>query len=118
MYLTIEMGESAFDPHITLFRLKGILDSMTVPELEIHFVEQFRSSRVRWIMDFEDLEYISSAGLKSFVGAVPELRDHGGDICFVNLPSQLGNIFKTKGVGELFKVFASEADAVRALQRV
>jgi anti-sigma B factor antagonist len=116
--IIVDLRASELDPGLSLFRLKGHLDSKTVGELEARFEQELKSSRVRWIMDCKNLEYISSAGLKSFVNALPGLKGQSGDMFFINLPPKLGKIFKVMGFMELFKIFTSEAEAAQAFQRV
>ena len=116
--LTVDVGASALDPGLALFRLKGHLDAQTVRELETRFDEQVRSSRVRWIVDLRELEYISSAGLGSFVGVLSELRAQGGDIFFIGLSPKMEKIFKVLGFTRIFKVFATEAEAAKAFKAV
>jgi anti-sigma B factor antagonist len=114
--LTINMAQSAHGAGIALFHLKGHLDAQTVRGLEGRFEEQISAARVRWIVDLAELEYISSAGLGSFIGVLSDLRGRGGDIFFVGLTPKLEKIFKMLGFTRIFKVFASEAEAARAFQ--
>jgi anti-sigma B factor antagonist len=114
--LTVDVGPSAHGSGLALFRLKGHLDAQTVRELEGRFDAQVKGSKVRWIVDLGELDYISSAGLGSFIGVLSELRAQGGDIFFVGLSPKLEKIFKVLGFTRIFKVFASEAEAARAFQ--
>jgi anti-sigma B factor antagonist len=115
--LEVEAKECALDRSLTLIRLSGHLDSKTVGELEARFDQQLKQGRVRWMADLGDLEYISSAGLKSFATVLPELRKQGGDLYFIGLQPHLAKIFKIMGFMELFKVFETEADAIYAYHR-
>ena len=114
--LSVDVGGSPLDPALALFRLKGHLDAQTVGELEQRFEEQVRGSRVRWIVDLSGLEYISSAGLGSFVGALSELRAQEGDIFFIGLTPKMEKIFKVLGFTRIFRIFPSEGEAVRAFK--
>lgn len=114
--LTIDVRDSASDASLALFRLKGHLDAQTVRELETRFEEQVKASRVRWIVDLSELEYISSAGLGSFVGVLSELRSQAGDIFFIGLSAKMEKIFKVLGFTRIFKVFANEAEASKAFK--
>jgi anti-sigma B factor antagonist len=116
--LSVDVGDSAHDAGIVLFRLKGHLDAQTVGTLEGRFEQLIRSSKVRWIVDLRALEYISSAGLGSFVGIVSELRARGGDIIFVGLTPKIEKIFKVLGFMRIFRLFQSETEAVRAFKGV
>jgi anti-sigma B factor antagonist len=114
--LSVDVGESAQDAGVVLFRLKGHLDAQTVRALEGRFEQEVRASRVRWVVDLNALEYISSAGLGSFVGVVSDLRARGGDIFFVGLTPKIEKIFKVLGFMRIFRSFQSETEAVRAFK--
>jgi anti-sigma B factor antagonist len=114
--LSVEVNESGLDPSVAVFRLEGHLDAQTVRELEARFEAQIRSAKVRWIVDLVNLEYISSAGLGSFVGVLSELRAQGGDIFFIGLSAKMEKIFKVLGFTRIFRLFSSEAEAVQAFK--
>jgi len=114
--LSIDVRDGVTDPTLALFKLKGHLDAQTVRELEARFEQQLKASRVRWVVDLQELEYISSAGLGSFVGVLSELRSQGGDIFFIGLSPKMEKIFKVLGFTRIFKVFATEAEAAKAFK--
>ena len=114
--LSIDVRESATDANLVLFKLTGHLDAQTVRELESRFEQQVKAARVRWIVDLAELEYISSAGLGSFVGVLSELRSQAGDIFFIGLSPKMEKIFKVLGFTRIFKVFATEAEASKAFK--
>lgn len=116
MDLSIATAPSALDKDVTRWSLKGHLDAVTVRELERGFDAQVKAGRVRWIVDLASLEYISSAGLGSFVGVLSELRSREGDIFFTGLTPKFEKIFKMLGFMRIFRVFASEAEAVAAFK--
>ena len=49
---------------IIIFKLNGNLNSNTSPELEDKIFEAIKNDSKNMILDFEDLDYISSAGLR------------------------------------------------------
>ncbi|HTB23201.1 MAG TPA: STAS domain-containing protein [bacterium] len=114
--LNIEVVDSAQNAEIVVFRLKGHLDAQTVRELEGSFTLQLQAARVRWIVDLGGLDYISSAGLGSFIGVLAELQAKGGNIFFIGMTPKIEKIFKMLGFMRIFKIFASEAEAVRAFK--
>jgi anti-sigma B factor antagonist len=114
--LTVKLRESETDASMAVFQLAGHLDAQTVRELEARFETQVKSGRVRWIVDLEKLDYISSAGLGSFVGVLSELRAQGGDIFFVGLSPKMEKIFKVLGFTRIFRVYATENEAMLAFK--
>jgi anti-sigma B factor antagonist len=115
--LHVTVLPSPADASVTVFRLQGHLDAQTVRQLETHYESETARARHKWIVDLSSLEYISSAGLGSFVGVLSELRSQGGDILFSGLSPKMMKIFKVLGFTRIFKVFDSEADALAAFLR-
>ena len=111
--LVVKVGICQADDSVTVFRLQGHLDAQTVRQLEEHFSSTTARSKCKWIVDLSQLEYISSAGLGSFVGVLSDLRSQGGDILFTGLSSKILKIFKVLGFTRIFRVFDSEAEALK-----
>jgi anti-sigma B factor antagonist len=112
--LTVNVQPSAVDATVTVFRLQGHLDAQTVRQLEGHYEAETSKAKYKWVVDLASLDYISSAGLGSFVGVLSELRSQGGDILFVGLSPKMLKIFKVLGFTRIFKVFDGEAEALKA----
>ncbi len=114
--LVIDINPSTADPSVLVFRLAGHLDAQTVRELEQHYEAQVKAAKFKWVVDLSKLEYISSAGLGSFVGVLSELRGQGGDILFIGLSAKMEKIFKVLGFTRIFRLFADEATALQAFK--
>jgi anti-sigma B factor antagonist len=112
--LNVNVAPCASDQSVTVFRLQGHLDAQTVRQLEGHYEAETARTKYKWVVDLGQLEYISSAGLGSFVGVLSELRSQGGDILFIGLSPKMLKIFKVLGFTRIFKVFDSEAEALKA----
>jgi anti-sigma B factor antagonist len=111
--LIVNVKSSVADAAVTVFKLQGHLDAQTVRELEGYYETETTRAKYKWIVDLGQLEYISSAGLGSFVGVLSELRSQGGDIFFVGLSPKMMKIFKVLGFTRIFKVYDGEAEALK-----
>jgi anti-sigma B factor antagonist len=114
--LIVNVSPSSADAAVTVFKLQGHLDAQTVRQLESHYEAETAKAKVRWVVDLASLDYISSAGLGSFVGVLSELRSQGGDILFVGLSPKMQKIFKVLGFTRIFRVFENEGDALKAFK--
>jgi anti-sigma B factor antagonist len=112
--LNVLIQPSSEDASVSVFRLNGHLDAQTVRQLESHYESTTGRAQYKWIVDLSQLDYISSAGLGSFVGVLSELRSHGGDILFTGLSPKMLKIFKVLGFTRIFRVYESEQDALQA----
>jgi anti-sigma B factor antagonist len=114
---SMSVKNSDFSRRVSVFSLAGHLDAVTVAELESKFHELMGTGAYRWVVDLTLLEYISSAGLGSFIGVLEEVRSHGGDILFVGLTPKTQKIFQVLGFTRIFRLFPSEREAVEEFEK-
>lgn len=100
------------DNNITTISVKGSVDALTAAELTKTINAQIEENHVNLVMDLTGLEFMSSAGLRSLLGAVKESRSHGGDLRIVSTNLGIDKVLKMSGFHNIAKVFTSQADAV------
>lgn len=67
----------------------------------------------RIVVDFTDVAYVSSAGLRILLAAAKQLRAMGGELRVCALNDSVQEVFEISGFNTLLPVFASAADAIR-----
>lgn len=97
---------------VSIINLKGYLDAHTAPALENNFTQLIDSNRFKIVVNFEELAYISSAGLGVFMAYIEKIRDNKGDIKLSNMTDKVYNIFDLLGFPLLYEIFKSEEDAI------
>lgn len=97
---------------IKIIDLKGYLDAHTAPELEREFNKLIDSEDYKVVVNFDELKYISSAGLGVFMAYVETMRENSGDIKFSNMKDDVYNIFDLLGFPVLYEFFKNENEAV------
>ena len=60
-----------------IMKVSGRLDTMTAPELEKKLNTDCLDGITKLVMDFSDLEYISSAGLRVLLIAAKKMKGNG-----------------------------------------
>jgi anti-sigma B factor antagonist len=65
---------------ITVVGIRGSVDGLTADDLMRILSERVSEGAVRLVADCSALDYTSSAGLRSLLGAVKLARQHGGDL--------------------------------------
>ena len=83
--------------------LEGRLDTTTSPVLEVELKSSL-DGVTELIMDFEKLEYISSAGLRFFMQLKRESEAKGGSIRITHLNEDVDDIFRMSGFHNLFTI--------------
>jgi anti-sigma B factor antagonist len=92
--------------------LKGYLDAHTAPELENVINDSVSAGKNKIIVNFRDLDYISSAGLGVFMAFIEEVREKGGDIKLVEMKPRVFNVFDLLGFPVLFDITDKESVAI------
>lgn len=98
--------------NVNVVYLKGFLDAHTTPSLENTFSGLVDKGRYQIVVNFKDLNYISSAGLGVFMAYIERVRENGGDIKLSNMSDKVFNIFDLLGFPLLYEIFKTEDEAV------
>jgi anti-sigma B factor antagonist len=75
-------------------KLTGSLDTATAPELERQLAPALAGNVKDLVFDLAQLKFISSAGLRVFSNARKQLKERGGQASFVNMQSQIQEVFE------------------------
>lgn len=86
-----------------VFRLKGRLDTTTAPRLESALKEQQEGIR-NLEMDFAELEYLSSAGLRVLLSAFKEMKKREGTMIIKNVNDEVMEVFTITGFTDILTI--------------
>lgn len=90
-----------------IVRASGKLDATTAPVFEESCLEWIGQGESMLVVDLKDLEYLSSAGLRSILAVGKKIKSAGGTLSFSSLTPNVAHIFSISGFGSLFKVHDS-----------
>lgn len=91
--------------------LHGYLDAHTAPKLEETFQEMIDAEKTNLIVDFAELDYISSAGLGVFMAFIEDVREQQGDIKLAAMTPKVFNVFDLLGFPMLYDFCDSTSEA-------
>lgn len=97
---------------VSVLNVKGFLDAHTAPDLENIFNSLINEKQYKVVVNFKDLQYISSAGLGVFMAYVETMRENNGDIKFSNLKDDVYNIFDLLGFPLLYEFYKDQSEAI------
>jgi anti-sigma B factor antagonist len=98
--------------------VSGRLTAAEAPDLQERLNQLFNEGRYRILLDFADLEYISSPGLRVLIEARKRAREwkitdfDRGDVRIVNLPARIKEVFDLTGFTSLFHIYDDIVEAV------
>ena len=96
----------------TIVNVTGSVDALTAADLSKVLTEQITEGRANLIVDLTGVEFMSSAGLRTLLGAVKESRTNGGDLRIISTNPGVDKVLKMSGFHNIAKVFPSQAEAV------
>ena len=85
-----------------LYKLEGRLDTVTAPELENELKETMPEAQ-ELVLDFENLEYISSAGLRVLLYAHKTMSAAGG-MTLTHVNETIMEIFEVTGFADILTI--------------
>jgi anti-sigma B factor antagonist len=97
---------------ICILGLLGRLDSNTSPDFEKKIFEVIDDGTTSVVVDFEGLDYISSAGLRVLLKAAKEIKRSQGKIVLSSMKEYIREVFEIAGFVSLFPIVSSVDDAM------
>ena len=99
------MSTTIFEKQDTVLTVKphGRLDTATSPVLEKE-MQQYLDGILNVTMDFSDVEYISSGGLRVLLSTDQILEDRGGNLRVIHVNEHILEVFRLVGVMEIVDV--------------
>jgi anti-anti-sigma factor len=97
---------------VKVVRFEGKLDTNTTPEAEVRLGEILEQGARKIVIDFEDLDFVSSAGLRILLATAKKLGACGGALRVCSLNETVRDIFDISGFSTLLRVFDDEQEAL------
>ena len=100
--------------NVVVLQVSGYLDAHTASDLESAIRHTIEGGSYRLVIDFSELDYISSAGLGVFMVFIESLRANGGDLKLAAMKERVFSVFDLLGFPILFEIYPSTDDAIQA----
>lgn len=97
---------------VKIVAFSGSLDTGTSLDAERHLVELIDQGQRKLMVDFAELDYVSSAGLRILLVTSKKLSGVGGQLRLCNLNETVQEVFDISGFSTIFKVFADREAAL------
>jgi anti-sigma B factor antagonist len=99
---------------INIYRLKGRLDSDTSQGFEQKLFQAISEGAKNMVVDFKDIDYISSAGLRVIIKANKALIREDGRIILCSMQKYVREIFNMTGIDAFVPTLDTMVDALKA----
>ncbi len=97
---------------VKVLAFEGRLDTGTSPDAQQRLTRLIEEGANRFLVNFEKLDYINSAGLCVLLVAAKQLEGIDGELRICSLNEVVREVFDISGFTTIFKVFGSESDAL------
>lgn len=94
----------------------GRMDATTTPAYEQKLNELIAAGQKSFVIDFNCLDYISSAGLRGILITVKAIKASGGKIVFANIRHTVKEVFDISGFATIFQIVDSVESALTQIR--
>ena len=100
------------DTGLQVLRLFGTLDGLTFMDLNEAVNNSVEAGVNRIVLDMEEVDYTTSAGLRVILMGAKALKEKEGELVLFGMNSAVKEVFKLSGFDTMFKTFVSEKEAL------
>ena len=95
-----------------IYKLNGRLDSNTSPTLEKKLADAMQDGTTSMVIDFENLDYISSAGLRIILKTTKDLKKSEGNIILCAMQVYVKEVFEIAGFDTFLPIVPTMDEAL------
>jgi anti-sigma B factor antagonist len=97
---------------VCVISLSDRLDAYGANDVEKKLDSLIDTGQIQLVVNLENLEYISSSGLRVFLAALKKVRKQQGNMILAGMQPFIQEIFDIAGFTQLFTIFTSEESAL------
>lgn len=98
--------------NISVMNVKGRVDSETASELDNALSQLLSDQRNKIVLNLNEVEFLSSAGLRAMVKALKGAQSRGGDVRLASVSEPIAGILLTVGMNQMFRTFSTTEEAL------
>lgn len=104
------------DKAVCIFKLYGRLDSNSSQDFERKLFDSISNGSKRMVIDFKDIDYISSAGLRVILKATKALDVASGKLMLCAMQDYVKEVFEIAGFDTILPIAATLDEALKDLR--
>lgn len=89
---------------VSILNIKGRVDASVSAQIHEKIMDEIESGCSKMVIDFSDVNYISSAGLRVMIYASKALSKNSGSFSICSLSKNIEKIFEVSGLSTLFSI--------------
>jgi len=108
----VEIIDVGKEKNTKIVALKGRMDAVSAPDFEEKMGEWSDQGETSFIINLGEVDYMSSAGLRSILIVAKNLKQQDGKLIFVNLREEVSKIFRISGFSSMIPTYESVETAL------
>ena len=97
---------------VSVMKVKGRVDSETATELDDALTKLLQDNKNKIVLNLQDVNYMSSAGLRAIVKAYQSANKSGGDLRLASVSEPIEVILRTVGMMQMLKMYPTNQEAM------
>jgi anti-sigma B factor antagonist len=97
---------------VKVIRIEGKLDTQSSPDAQTQLTQLIDQGATKLVVNFEKLDYISSAGLRILLAAAKQLKGNSGELRICSLNEVVQEVFDISGFTTILTVTKTEPEAL------
>lgn len=100
---------------VVIVRVHGRLDAASSPQLEKRISAIIDSGHFKLILNLEDVDYLSSAGMRLMLSASKKLKNLEGKLVVCSLNEEVMDVMKMAGFHQVIEIYSTEEECFKHL---
>lgn len=101
---------------VTIFRMRGRLDAISSPGAEKRVLENINNGDHYILLDFKDVDYLSSAGMRMLLSTTKRLKALSGKLVICSVNINVMDVLKMSGFDHVLDLAQDEDEALRKFE--
>ncbi len=99
---------------IIIYYPEGRMDLANSLKTEAKLNEKIHAGFLKMVFDLENLECLSSSGLRVFIALVRRMKEKNGRAVFCSLSSGVKNVINMTQLDDVFEIYDSRSEALNS----
>jgi anti-sigma B factor antagonist len=100
---------------VSIVDIKGKMDTITSSEAERYLFRLINQGNKKILLNFADLDFMTSSGLRVLLATSQTLHDAGGELCIYAVNGTVQKLFEISGFTAFLHICDDEAQALREI---
>jgi len=96
---------------VSVMKVKGRVDSETAPDLDHALSKLQKAGKTKIVLNLQEVDFLSSAGLRAMVKALKGAQSSGGDVRLASVSEPIEVILRTVGMLQMFRMYSTNEEA-------